>query len=265
MCRWIAYRGRPIFLESLLFEPENSLISQSLRCRKADVATNGDGFGIGWYGARETPGVYRETLPAWNDRNLRSLAHHIQSPLFFGHVRASTGTATARINCHPFHHEKWLFMHNGQIGGYERLRRRLDQLLPDALYAARQGTTDSEFFFYLLFANGLEQDPVAALARSVAQVEEVMRASTIDEPFRLTAALTDGARIFAIRYASDGKPPSLYWCGRGDRLMIVSEPLDAEAHEWNDVPSGHVLVAETDVRVAPFTAGATQQAFSFAK
>jgi glutamine amidotransferase len=265
MCRWIAYRGRPIFLETLLFEPENSLISQSLRCRKADVATNGDGFGIGWYGERDTPGIYRETLPAWNDRNLRSLAHHISSPLFFGHVRASTGTATARINCHPFQHEKWLFMHNGQIGGYERVRRRLDQLLPDDLYALRQGTTDSEFFFYLLFANGLERDPVAALATSVAQVEDVLRANAVDEPFRLTAALTDGARIFAIRYASDSKPPSLYWCGRGDRLMIVSEPLDAEAHQWNDVPAGHVLIADTEVRTAPFAPGVEQRAFTFAK
>jgi glutamine amidotransferase len=265
MCRWIAYRGRPIFLETLLFEPENSLISQSLRCRKADVATNGDGFGIGWYSERDTPGIYRETLPAWNDRNLRSLAHHISSPLFFGHVRASTGTATARINCHPFQHEKWLFMHNGQIGGYERVRRRLDQLLPDDLYALRQGTTDSEFFFYLLFANGLERDPVAALANSVAQVEEVLRASAIDEPFRLTAALTDGARIFAIRYASDGKPPSLSWCGRGGDLKIVSEPLDAEAHQWTDVPAGHVLVADTEIRTTAFAPGVDQRNFAFAK
>jgi len=252
MCRWIAYRGQPVFLETLLFEPENSLISQSLRCRKAEVATNGDGFGIGWYGERETPGVYRETLPAWNDRNLRGLAHQLRSRLFFGHVRASTGTATARINCHPFSHGRWLFMHNGQIGGYERLRRRLDQLLPDDLYAERQGTTDSEFFFYLLFANGLERDPAAALAAAIAQVEAAMRAASIDAPFRLTAALTDGRRIFAIRYASDDQPPSLFWCGRGDRLMIVSEPLDAEAHQWQAVPAGHMLIADEGVTARPF-------------
>lgn len=241
-----------MFLETLLFKPENSLINQSLRCRKAEVATNGDGFGIGWYGERETPGVYRETLPAWNDRNLRSLAQHIRSPLFFGHVRASTGTATARINCHPFSHGQWLFMHNGQIGGYDRVRRRLDQLLPDSLYAQRQGTTDSEFFFYLLFANGLETDPPAALRAATRQVLDIMREADIDEPLRLTAAFTDGARIFAIRYASDDKPPTMFWCDAGDHLIIVSEPLDENTQRWNAVPSGHLLIADESVTILPF-------------
>jgi glutamine amidotransferase len=254
MCRWIAYRGQPLFLETLLFEPENSLASQSLRCRKADVATNGDGFGIGWYGERETPGVYRETLPAWNDRNLRSLAHHLRSPLFFGHVRASTGTATARINCHPFHHGRWLFMHNGQIGGYDRLRRQLDQLLPDSLYALRQGTTDSELFFYLLLANGLESDPVAAMHAATTQVLGVMQHAGSTEPLRLTAAVTDGRRILAIRYASDGNPPSLFYRNSGDRLVIVSEPLDADSEDWVAVPDDHLLIADDTIAVAPFAA-----------
>ena len=135
MCRWIAYRGRPVFLESLLFEPENSLISQSLRCRKATVLTNGDGFGIGWYGDRDTPALYRETLPAWNDRNLRSLAHHIRSPLFFAHVRASTGTATARINCHPFSHGRWMFMHNGQMATLEEVVKHYSEVSADRLHS----------------------------------------------------------------------------------------------------------------------------------
>ena len=256
MCRWIAYRGRPLFLEALLFEPENSLISQSLRCRKAEVATNGDGFGIGWYGERETPGVYRETLPAWNDRNLRSLAHHIRAPLFFGHVRASTGTATARINCHPFSHGRWLFMHNGQIGGYDRLRRQLDQLPPDALYAQRQGTTDSELFFYLLFANGVETDPGGALRAATAQVLGVMQQAGITEPLRLTAALTDGQRIVAIRYASDDHPPSLFYRADDDGLLVVSEPLDADGGNWTAVPAHHLLIADDALSVVPFAATA---------
>jgi len=130
MCRWLTYCGDPIYLDKVLFEPRNSLISQSLRARHSHVTTNGDGFGIGWYGERPTPGVYRDILPAWNDQNLKSLAHQIRSGLFLAHVRASTGTATSRANCHPFAHGKWLFMHNGQIGGYERIRRRLEGMIP---------------------------------------------------------------------------------------------------------------------------------------
>ena len=118
MCRWLSYSGAPIFLEKLIFEPEFSLIAQSLHARKAAVATNGDGFGVGWYGERPYPGLYRDIRPAWNDDNLRNMSEQIRSRLFLAHVRHSTGTAIARMNCHPFRHGKWLFMHNGQIGGY---------------------------------------------------------------------------------------------------------------------------------------------------
>ncbi|MEX0760572.1 MAG: ATP-binding protein, partial [Tistlia sp.] len=134
MCRWTVHAGEPVFLEQLVLEPCHSLIAQSQHAREAKAETNGDGFGLGWYGERPEPGLYREILPAWSDANLRSLCQQLRARLFFAHVRASTGTATARANCHPFAFGRWLFMHNGQIGGYERIRRRVEALIPDALY-----------------------------------------------------------------------------------------------------------------------------------
>jgi glutamine amidotransferase len=131
MCRWLAYTGRPLYLEDFLFKPENSLINQSLHARKAHTATNGDGFGVGWYGDRQEPGLFRDIRPAWNDENLRSIAEQIRTGHFFAHVRASTGTSISRANCHPFQHERWMFMHNGQIGGYGRIRRRVEALIDD--------------------------------------------------------------------------------------------------------------------------------------
>ncbi|MCB2055271.1 MAG: class II glutamine amidotransferase, partial [Geminicoccaceae bacterium] len=116
MCRWLVYRGDEIFMEELILQPHNALIHQSLRARLAPTVTNGDGFGVGWYGARPEPGVFRDILPAWNDPNLRNIAQQVRSRLFMAHVRASTGTATSRANCHPFAFGRWLFMHNGQIG-----------------------------------------------------------------------------------------------------------------------------------------------------
>jgi glutamine amidotransferase len=249
MCRWLTYSGAPIYLEKLLFEPENSLIHQSLQARKGRVATNGDGFGIGWYGERDVPGVYHEILPAWNDANLKSLSHQLQSTLFFAHVRASTGTATSRLNCHPFSYGRWLFMHNGQIGGYEKVRRALDQLIPDALYPCRQGTTDSELMFFLLFRHGVEHNPGRALELTVSEILEVMRKAGVCEPFRMTTALSDGARTWAVRFATDDEPPSLYWRADLDDMMIVSEPLDSERSHWNPVPHGHMIVAEAGVEV----------------
>jgi predicted glutamine amidotransferase len=43
--------------------------------------------------------------------------------LFFAHVRAATGTAVTRQNCHPFACGQWMFMHNGFVGSWNRLRR----------------------------------------------------------------------------------------------------------------------------------------------
>jgi predicted glutamine amidotransferase len=96
VCRWLAYSGSPIRLEELLVKRDRSLIDQSLHARQGATPTNGDGFGVGWYEGVATPRLYRSTHPAWNDRNLRELAAGISSPLFFAHIRASTGTAIRR-------------------------------------------------------------------------------------------------------------------------------------------------------------------------
>ena len=96
MCRFLAYSGVPVFLEDFVASPCHSLIHQSLHAEEAKTGTNGDGFGVGWYGERPEPGHYREVRPAWSDENLLSIARQVRSHLFFAHVRAATGTATTR-------------------------------------------------------------------------------------------------------------------------------------------------------------------------
>jgi len=101
MCRWLAYSGSPILLKEALYAPAHSLIDQSLHARLGAEATNGDGFGIGWYDAAPAPGVFKSVEPAWNDRNLHELAEHISSGHFFAHVRAAIGSPVQQSNCHP--------------------------------------------------------------------------------------------------------------------------------------------------------------------
>src|SRR5262245_48986673 len=132
------------------------------------TTTNGDGFGVGWYDEDETPRVYRSTHPAWNDRNLRELASGIKSPLFFAHIRASTGSAIQETNTHPFRYGKWLWMHNGLIRDFARVRRELLSVVADEYYPSIEGTTDSEAMFYLALTFGLRDDPIAAVERMVA-------------------------------------------------------------------------------------------------
>ena len=245
MCRFLAYHGEPILLETLVTAPCHSLIHQSLHASEGKTETNGDGFGVGWYGERPTPGLYREVRPAWSDENLRSIAEQVRSRTFFAHVRAATGTGTAisRANCHPFSHGRFLFMHNGQVGGWQQVRRRVEAMIPDALYAARTGTTDSEAIFLAAMGRGLEHDPVGAMQDTLGEIKAVMRSSEIAEALRFTATLTDGETLWAFRWACDARPPSLYYKQDQAGLRLVSEPIDGQRNGWQEIPRGFTLTA----------------------
>ena len=243
MCRFLAYSGDPVFLTDLVCAPTHSLVHQSLHATEAKTETNGDGFGIGWYGERAEPGLYRDVCPAWSDENLVNLCQQVRARMFFAHVRASTGTATTRANCHPFAHGRHLFMHNGQIGGYHKIKRRLEALIPDEFYDVRRGTTDSEAIFLLALANGLAEDPIGAMARTLSTVRDLMKAADAAEPLRFTAVVTDGETLTAYRWACDGRPPSLYYRQTETGLVVVSEPIDGCREGWNVVPKGGTLQA----------------------
>lgn len=246
MCRLIAYTGAPVFLDTLLIHPEASLVSQSLAAREAKTVVNGDGCGIGWYAERAEPGVYRGTLPAWSDPNLVSLCGQLRARLFMAHVRSATFGEVATANCHPFTAGRHLFMHNGQVGGYEQLRRRIDTLIPDALYPLRRGTGDSEALFLAALGRGLETDPAGALMDMLSAVLAEMHAAGVDRPLRFSAVHSDGVTLRAVRWASDGRCPSLYWRAYEDGIVIASEPFDEAAHAWRAVPPGSLLTVGPD-------------------
>lgn len=256
MCRWAAYLGPEVYLEDIIASPCHSLIVQSHEATQAKTRTNGDGFGVAWYGNRTEPGLYRDILPAWSDQNLKSISRQIRSRLFLAHVRASTGGLTSRSNCHPFVSGRWSFMHNGQIGHFEYLRRRLEAHLSDDIYMQKHGTTDSELIFLLMQQFGLDQQPLAALQQAVALIVAEAEKAGVPPFLRLTAAFSDGNQLYAIRYATDIYAPSLYTKALSDvsGMCVVSEPLDDEADNWVAVPANSFLtVAQNEqIVIRPF-------------
>ncbi|MFD4911629.1 class II glutamine amidotransferase [Streptomyces virginiae] len=274
MCRWLAYSGTPQLLETILYKPAHSLIDQSLHSRLGVETTNGDGFGVGWYTEEDTgtPATFRDIGPAWNNRNLRELADHVRSPLFFAHIRASTGTAVQQTNCHPFRHGRWMFMHNGSIAEFHRMRRDLTLLIDPALYPDVEGTTDSEVMFHLALTLGLEADPPGAVARMAGVVERVGQEHGVRYPLQMTLAISDGERLWAFRYSSQGESRSLFYSSRVEALrrlhpdmeflqevsdetrLVVSEPLGDLPGAWNKVPeSSFGIVGPGGDELHPFT------------
>ena len=103
------------------------------------------------------------------------------------------------------------------------------------------------------------------MAKTVAEVESVMRAHDIGAPLRMTAAASDGARVIAFRYSSDHASPSLYYIrgeslsrriGRGAEgaVLVLSEPLDEATDEWIEVAEAQMLIAhDGEVTLTPIT------------
>ena len=260
MCRWLAYSGSPVLIEDLLYKPENSLVVQSKHARLGVEPTNGDGFGVGWYGARETPGTYHSAEPAWNDRNLQDLSAHASARRVFAHIRASTGSAVQQTNCHPFRHDRWLWMHNGAIFEFPLVKRDLTLAVAPELFPLIEGSTDSELFFYLALTFGLEKDPPAAVARAVGLIEETGRRHGVEHPIQMTVATTDGDTTWAFRYSSERSSRSLFHSTdvstlraqypdhpllhdlSDDTRLVVSEPLGDLQGAWREVPESTCLV-----------------------
>jgi predicted glutamine amidotransferase len=272
MCRWLAYSGSPVLIEDLLYKPEHSLIDQSRHARLGVDTTNGDGFGVGWYGsASQTPAVFRSIEPAWNDRNLREVASHVRSPLFLAHIRASTGTAVQQTNCHPFRHGNWLWVHNGLVRDFHLVKRDLALAVDESLYSYMEGSADSEVLFYLALTFGLEEDPPRAVERMVGFVEEVGHRHGTQHPIQMTIGTSDGKSLWAFRYSSERKSRTLFYSTdvrtvrelhpelailqavSDESRIVVSEPLGDLPGAWNEVPeSSYGIVQEGDDELRPF-------------
>jgi predicted glutamine amidotransferase len=256
----MAYSGDPILVEDLLFRPDHSLIDQSLHSHMGETTTNGDGFGIGWYGEGSTPALFKCIEPAWNQRNLEEISSQIRTPLLFAHVRASTGAEVQRSNCHPFRYNDWMWMHNGLINGYFEMKRDLAMAVDPSLYSAIEGSTDSEMLFFLALTFGLEDDPFTAVARTVGFVEDIGGRRGITDPVQATIATTDGDSVWVFRYSTEQRTRSLFYSTKiekvralypeveafrrygDDTRFVVSEPLRDLEGLWQEVPESYAGV-----------------------
>lgn len=279
MCRFLCYKGGPILLADLLYRPQHSLILQSFKAAERQEPLNGDGFGIGWYASDITlaPCVFRSLTPAWSNQNLRQLTEHVRSSCFFAHVRAaSAGMSVSEANCHPFQHGRFLWMHNGTIEGFWRIKRRLRASLPDSVYDSIEGTTDSEHafgvFLHLLgeperMHSGKEL--AQSLVRTIAQLEQWTAEGGFSAPSYYNFAVTDGQSVVAVRYVSNPRlePASLYYAvgekfdstkgvfqsSEGDvsqrTVVIASEPLNENPKDWIRVAPNHVLTISPELTV----------------
>lgn len=282
MCRLLAYKGAPIILDKLLYQPKNSLIHQSFDAKEIEEPLNGDGFGVGWYVPElgDDPAVFVSTLPAWSNRNLKLLAPKIKSPCLFAHVRAASFGDTSEANCHPFRYGRFMMMHNGSIEGFDQIKRQMRRSLSDEIYGWVHGQTDSEHFF-AFFLDRMRQkgddyeiaDIADALHDAIDEVEALKRQHKIKDATYLNTVVTDGRYMVGTRFLAQPEVPedepltlyfsegSRYECEDGvcrmikaepgeRAVLVVSEKLTSLRQDWKKVPDNHMILVDEDSQVS---------------
>ncbi|EEY13924.1 Dug3p [Verticillium alfalfae VaMs.102] len=277
MCRFLMYRGSDeILLSKLILDPTHSILKQSfdsrLRLDTRRGQNNADGFGIGWYTdpkLGQAPCLFTSTIPAWNCTNLQRIASKTASRLVFAHVRATTEGSLSEDNCHPFCHGSLMWMHNGGLGGWKHIKRRLAERLADKWYLGVCGGTDSEWAF-ALFLDTLQRmghDPSSqphggfgptvlrkAMLKTIALINElidqipdsVIQAENVDTRSLLNFAVSDGHSIICTRYISSAtdEAASLYYSSGTEWEKRTSSPDDRNYQmERRDKGADIVLVA----------------------
>lgn len=271
MCRLMLYLGPETRLSSLIVEPQHSLIRQSVQSEEREEPLNGDGFGIGWYASEHSaePAVFRSITPAWNNRNLQNLARVVASDCVLAHVRAATqSSGVNEANCHPFRWRQYLCMHNGDIGDFRLVRRRLLASVCDEAFGNVYGSTDSEHFFALFIDSLLalpERDPALRMARALAgaigRSLALVAAAGVRSASYLNVAISDGEHAVVSRFTDDrdGVPESLYYFTgqlypdvgpnakrKGTQAVTVSSERLTTDPGWTEVPANQIIILRRD-------------------
>ena len=202
-------RGPPVTLDALVLDPPHSLLRQSYAARELlRGVVCADGFGVGWYAQGEPePAVYRREAPIWADADLPRVGRAVRSGCVVAAVRNGTpGIPGGPAAVAPMPLGGYLFAQNGHLAGFAERARALREGLPDDLYAAMRGASDSETLFMIVLARIREAagDLAAGVAAALAEVGERSPGSG------LNVIVADGAGVVASRLAAGVPADTLY-------------------------------------------------------
>ncbi|WHZ06481.1 MAG: Glutamine amidotransferases class-II [Cytophagales bacterium] len=277
----MAYKGTPIIIDKLLYQPKNSLVNQSIHAREIEEPLNGDGFGVGWYvpDVNYEPITFVSVNPAWSNRNLRNLAPKIKTDCLIAHVRAASVGDVSESNCHPFQYKNMLMAHNGGVEDFSKIKRFMRNPLTDELYNWIKGQTDSEHIFAFilneLFKNHKSVSPEAVFDSfeiAFRELKKLMAEHGIKEPAYLNMVITNGLFVVGTRYCTDpNEEPLTLYHSEGSRyvvedgntrleapedddhaVLVVSEKLTDDPN-WTMIPPNHFVIVEQtlNVRIRP--------------
>ena len=169
MCRWLAYSGSPVLLSRSFSSSRSTRSSTRASTRRMGAeTTNGDGFGIGWYGDGRHAGNVPQRSSRRGTTGTCATSRRTSS-------RSSSSRTSARRRDRPCSRrtatrsatDAGCGCTTGSSATSTEVKRELVLAVDPALYPSIEGSTDSEVFFYLALTLGLEDDPPGAVERAV--------------------------------------------------------------------------------------------------
>lgn len=219
VCRVLAYLGEPLPVRNLLFDPDNSLVTQSHSPQMMNTFLNLAGFGLqAWDPGSlrpDDPFTYRSTMLPSFDRNLRSLSGKLAPRCLVAHVRGVTYSEEAVVadtNLHPFHFPgaRTVLAHNGHLRQFARMRYSLVEHVRPELTERIEGTTDSEWIYALILSQledpyGLPEtrELAEATAAALRILRKVRAAHGIDTSSPVNLCAGTGRSVVATRFSFD--------------------------------------------------------------
>jgi glutamine amidotransferase len=235
MCRVLAYLGRPLSLEDVLYETDSSLVRQAHSPRMIALL-NLAGFGLAAWEPRSAnpadPFLYRSTTLPVYDRNLRSLARKLEPTCVLAHVRGvllTDAEAVSEVNLHPFRQPQAgvVFAHNGHLREFERMRFDLVPHVRADVRERIEGLSDSAWLYALVLSQ-LEDpygDPgadelAAATVRTLQIVRDVRVRHGIATSSPTNLFVTTGRSLVATRFSYD-----YGWYPEADSMLEIDLPF----------------------------------------
>lgn len=239
-----------------------------LACPPLEAA---DGYGVGFYQAGEVLHKKRPN-PAERPGDWGDVVAGVRAHLAIAQVRQATDGDRRADNTHPFRMRQWLFAHAGNVAGFEAIRERLAESLPDFLRRNIRGDTDSEYLFHLLLsfihdsgqldvADSNETAVVGAM-RSTCTLVDRLASEVGAQHGCLNLALTDGRQIFVMRRGApmvyvereraplepEAGPPRQHETYR--YVICASASDERPPPDYHVIPNASVLCVNRDLRVS---------------
>ncbi|MFK7987007.1 MAG: class II glutamine amidotransferase, partial [Sandaracinaceae bacterium] len=225
-----------------------------------------DAWGIGFYQDSEVLHKKRPQLDG-GPIDWETVARGVRSDALLIHFRKATVGDFSAANTHPFRLRQWLFAHDGTVEGFDAIRGRLLEGLPDFLRRSVRGSTDSEHLFMLVMsflhdAGQLDHPDIdekvvlGALRSSLATLDQLCAEVGAPTP-ELRLSLTNGRTLYAVRrgaplyYVSRSSLPSEGPDPKGGAVryvLVVSEP-ETVPPDYLEVPPATVLVVDRNLSV----------------